>query len=94
MIYSLPYLPPEWATSTFFAYQGTQDTQWLRDKSKRSFGPHADIRTELKTGALVAEVVQAANRIRCRRVVDEEGNCLPCDIFIRVPTGERGSGRT
>ena len=30
-------------------------------------------------------VIQAANRIRCRQVIDAEGHCPPADIFIVLP---------
>jgi hypothetical protein len=35
-------------------------------------------------------VIQAANRIRCRRVVDGQGGCESADIYIILPTGARG----
>ena len=30
------------------------------------------------------------NRVRCRRLVDEQGNCDPTDIFILIPSGNEG----
>ncbi len=28
------------------------------------------------------------NRIRCRNVIDEAGNCQPCDVFLMLPHGK------
>ena len=30
-------------------------------------------------------------RVRLRKVVDEQGRCAPTDVFIVLPTGERGT---
>jgi hypothetical protein len=39
---------------------------------------------------LVVSVVQAINRIQCRKVVDAEGNCPPSDVFILLPSDNTG----
>lgn len=86
VILGLPSKPDYWAANVFFALQGMQDTDWLRTK-RRAFGKHGDIRSALKTGQTIAEVVQAINRIRCRQVIDSEGNCPPVDVYILLPDG-------
>ena len=30
-------------------------------------------------------------RVRLRKVIDEQGRCAPTDVFIVLPTGERGT---
>ena len=39
---------------------------------------------------MVVQVVQAMNRIQCRKVIDELGNCAPTDFFIRLPADSTG----
>ena len=34
--------------------------------------------------------LQAINRIRCRRVIDEYGNCKSSKIYLLIPHGEEG----
>jgi len=40
---------------------------------------------ELVRSDIVAEVIQAINRIRCRNVIDSDGNCEPTDVFLTLP---------
>jgi hypothetical protein len=37
---------------------------------------------EYATGHIITSLVQAINRVRCRRVVDNEGGCDPTNIFL------------
>jgi len=39
---------------------------------------------------LSASIIQAINRICCRHVTDDHGGCPPADVFIVLPSGERG----
>jgi hypothetical protein len=39
---------------------------------------------------LASEVIQAVNRVRCRKVIDEEGNCEATSIYLALPNGEVG----
>jgi hypothetical protein len=39
---------------------------------------------------LTVSVIQAVNRVRCRRVIDGHGNCPPTDVFIVLPRGADG----
>ena len=32
-------------------------------------------------------VIQAINRVRCRRVVDENGRCSPTQVWLMLPDG-------
>jgi hypothetical protein len=40
---------------------------------------------ELVRSDIVAEVIQAINRVRCRNVIDSNGNCDPVDVFLTLP---------
>ncbi|MCE3234365.1 MAG: hypothetical protein K0Q50_545 [Vampirovibrio sp.] len=90
VLFGLPYLPETWSANTFMALQDVQDTEWLRNSEKRGFKEWRDIRTELELGQLTVSIVQAINRIRCRRVIDVHGNCPDADVFILLPHGDAG----
>ena len=87
VIFGLPYRDPVWATNTFFALQGLQDNRWLEQPS---WGAYADVRREMQRRQLTVSVIQAVNRVRCRRVIDGDGNCPPTDVFIVLPHGADG----
>lgn len=84
VIFGLPYRPDYWTANVFFALRGPQDTPWLTG-TERPFGEHKDIRNALKVGQMVVEIVQAINRVRCRKVIDELGNCPETHIYILLP---------
>lgn len=87
VIFGLPYLGHIWATNAFFALRGLQDDEWMKNPQWKS---HTDIREEMQIKQITVSIIQAINRIRCRRVIDQEGNCPPSDVFIVLPTGSRG----
>jgi hypothetical protein len=68
------------------AYQGVQDSIWLHDPERRTFKQHNDIRKAINSGQMNSEITQAVNRVHCRKVIDDEGNCPKTDIFILLPT--------
>jgi hypothetical protein len=84
VIFGLPYRPDYWTANVYFALRGPQDTPWLTG-TERPFGTHKDIRNALKVGQMVVEIVQAINRVRCRKVIDERGNCPATHIYILLP---------
>ena len=86
VIYGLPYLPDEWSANVFMACQGFQDWPWFASQD-RPFKKHMDIRQALKTGQMVVSVVQAINRARCRKVIDDQGNCPTTDVYLLLPPG-------
>ena len=89
VVIGLPYRPDTWSANTYMALQGVQTTDWLRS-DLRPWGTHKDIRRALKFGQVVVDVVQAINRIRCRKVIDAEGNCPNADVFLLLPSGPEG----
>jgi hypothetical protein len=91
VLFGLHHLPLTWAVNVFFACQGVQPGAWLSSTGNRPFGMHKDIKEALKVGQLTADVIQAVNRIRCREVVDAEGNCNKADVYLLLPRGESGN---
>jgi hypothetical protein len=89
VIFGLPYLPDTWSANAYFALQGVKTTEWLQSQD-RPHGKHLDIREALKTGHIVSSVVQAINRIRCRKVIDSKGNCPKSNIYLMLPNGVGG----
>jgi hypothetical protein len=90
VIFGLPYRDRVWSANTFMALCGPQSTEWLNSDGDRPFQQYRDIRHSLEVGQLVVSVVQAMNRTRNRKVIDEQGNCLPTDIFLLLPGDKTG----
>jgi hypothetical protein len=90
VVIGLPYRPDTWTANTFMALQGVQTTEWLRS-NRRPFGDHEDIRGAIKRGQVVSDLAQAINRIRCRKVIDAEGNCPAADVYLLLPNGPEGN---
>jgi hypothetical protein len=86
VLFTLPHRPTEWAVNMFFSARGPQTTEWLRDGSSRRFGDHEDVRKALEMGRVAADVVQAVNRVRCRHVINERGDCAPTKVFLYMPS--------
>ena len=85
VLFGIPYLPDWWTANTFQAYQGPRDTEWLRSDGDRPFKEHRDIRKALKVGRIVTDIVQGINRVQCRKVTDEHGNCPHTDVYLMLP---------
>lgn len=87
VIFGLPYRDHVWANNAFFALQGLQTDEWLRNPQWKSY---RDVRDELQVKQVTVSIVQAINRIQCRKVIDESGNCPTSDVFIVLPKGSQG----
>jgi hypothetical protein len=87
VIFGLPFRDDIWATNTFFALKGLQANGWLQ---RPSWGVYGDVRREMQRRQLSVAIIQAINRVRCRRVIDADGNCPPTDVFIVLPHGGLG----
>lgn len=91
VIFGLQYRPPNtWPINNFIACQGPKPNSWLSEAGERGFGRHQDIKEALLRGQLVTDVIQGINRIRCRNVIDAQGNCPQADVHILLPGGSRG----
>jgi hypothetical protein len=87
VIFGLPYRDQIWANNTFFAVQGLQTGEWLKSPVWRE---HADVRRVMQQRQLSVSVIQAINRIRLRRVIDEEGHCPEANVYIVLPKDADG----
>ncbi len=88
VIFGLPYRDATtWPTNVFFALQGVHGDDWLDNPT---WNGHVNLREHMVRRQLASSVIQAINRIRCRHVTDEHGGCPPADVFIVLPSGERG----
>ncbi|MBE0573781.1 hypothetical protein IH575_02660 [Candidatus Dojkabacteria bacterium] len=88
VIFGLPFRPGSFPANVFMAFEGVQDDDWLRSAEKRSYGKHSDIRQAIANSQIITDVVQAINRTRCRKVIDDKGNCPKTDIYILLDRGE------
>jgi hypothetical protein len=87
--YGLPHRDPSWGKNTFQATQGPQSNDWLNaPNGARPWNGFEDISLALLDGKIVANLIQAINRVRCRRVVDGDGHCLPVDVFSILGSSE------
>jgi hypothetical protein len=85
VIFGLPYRPNTWSANVFMALEEPQTTEWLQESDKRNWKSHEDIRKSLKNGQIITSIIQAINRVRCRKVIDAEGNCPDTDIYLMLP---------
>jgi hypothetical protein len=88
VIFGLPYMDPRRAINSVFAVSGPQDDAWL--KSPPVYNQDANVLDVMMQRDVSASVVQAINRIRCRRVKDPEGRCERADVYIVLPQDWRG----
>jgi hypothetical protein len=87
VIFGLPYRDRIWANNTFFALQGAQDDAWLKSPEWKH---HRDVRKVMEQRQLSVAIIQAINRVRCRRVIDAEGRSPSADVYIVLPNDKIG----
>ncbi len=85
VVFGVQYMPDSWTANTYMAHQGVQDTEWLRHSEARAYKEHPDIRRALKMGQMVTSVVQAINRVQCRKVIDAQGSCPVTEGYMLLP---------
>ncbi|WP_157085574.1 DEAD/DEAH box helicase [Methylobacterium sp. Leaf99] len=91
VIFGLNYLNRSANTESFLGMQGATNNDWLQSPACRKFNKHDDILDALKMGHLAVSVIQAVNRVRCRRTSDTFGNCERTDIILLLPSGTEGN---
>lgn len=84
----LPYLDRATPTNTVLGLIGPQSDGWMQSADEREYGKHADIVSAVHTGHVAGSLLQAINRVRCRKVVDKEGRCAPTSVFVMLPHGQ------
>jgi hypothetical protein len=82
VLFGLSYRQRIWANNLYQAIKGRQGTDWLRSNNV--------LRNQMEVKQLTAGIVQAMNRIRCRKTTDAGGNCAPTDVFILLREGDEG----
>lgn len=87
VIFGLSYRDQTWSNNLFMAVQGFQGDEWLQSPEWKR---HKDVRRVMQQRQLSVSIIQAINRIQCRKVVDADGNCLPANIFIVLPADKDG----
>jgi hypothetical protein len=88
VIFGLPFrYAVTFPTNVLFAVQGVQDDDWFDNPTWKG---QQNLREHMLRRQLSASVIQAINRIRCRHVTDDHGGCPPADVFIVLPSGDRG----
>lgn len=87
VIFGLSYRDRVWSTNQFFALQGHQDDEWLQDPVWKE---HADVRQVMEQRQLSVSIIQAINRIRCRRVIDAQGRSPSADVYVILPKDKTG----
>jgi hypothetical protein len=88
VIFGLPFRDAvTWPTNVFFALQGVQGDDWLDNPT---WNGQVNLREQMVRRQLSASIIQAINRICIRRVSDEHGGCPAADVFIMLPSGDRG----
>jgi hypothetical protein len=88
VIFGLPYMDQRRAINNLFATHGPQDTAWLQANTHKQ---HATLVNVIMQRHLSTSVVQAINRICCRRVIDEQGRCPVSDVYILLPKNWQGA---
>ena len=51
---------------------------------------HEDVRQVMEQRQLSVSIIQAINRVRCRRVIDAQGRCPSADIYVVLPKDRTG----
>jgi hypothetical protein len=87
VIFGLPYRDSVWSTNQFFALQGHQDDEWIKNPV---WNEHENVRRVMEQRQMSVSIIQAINRVCCRRVIDAQGRCPPADIFIILPNDKIG----
>lgn len=91
VIFGLDYRHPADAPAKAMALRPEfQCNDWLNDPSKRAYGSYTDVKQAIEIGTITKSAIQAVNRICARRVIDAEGNCPPCSIYVLLPENSTG----
>jgi hypothetical protein len=87
VIFGLPYRDRVWSTNLFFALRGHQDDYWFECPD---WNEHDDVHQVMEQRQLSVSIIQAINRVRCRRVIDTQGRSPSSDIYIVLPKNQTG----
>jgi hypothetical protein len=88
VIFGLPYMEPRRAINNVFATRGPRDDAWLQ--APPVLRGNINVLDVMIQRDVSASVVQAINRICCRKMIDVEGRCEKADVYIALPQDWRG----
>ena len=90
VIFGLPYLDDTTLTSWIKAFDDPSANYDLGTQRHSGHSVCPEAKREMKIGHITVSVIQAINRVRCRKVVDAYGNCRTTDAYILLPDGRDG----
>lgn len=79
VIYGLPYYKPVDAVLSLAAFR-----YWRKQRNKllAALNSTEEAAASYRIQLLIVNLIQAINRVRCRKVIDEKGNCDKTDIYL------------
>lgn len=89
VIFGMPFLDDIAPTNAVLACQPHLGRTWF--DGSRCFGKHSDIGQAFKDGFVAKSVVQALNRIRCRKPTDANGECMTTELFMLLDNSRTAS---
>lgn len=90
VVLGLNYLNSMSTAETFVGLKGPTSDDWLQSPICRTYKKYMDVREALSTSHLAISLIQAVNRIRCRRTNNSSGGCEPAEIVMLAPKGAEG----
>jgi len=79
VLFGMPYLPNVLTMNAYQVFKGPVSPDLATEDEKE----HMDqTRAKLKRGWLITDIIQAFNRVQCRKVTDGEGNCEPTEGYV------------
>ncbi len=90
ILYGLPFLPSNWAAMIHAEAKGLPEGNSIYGQSDKTTKRYKRRLQHMADGKMTTSIIQAINRVKCRRVIDGEGNCSPTDVYILLPKGRIG----
>lgn len=77
IIAGLNHKPVSFAQNRVLVSTGSEDIAFGEDQNS--------LNDSIESSILIAELIQAMNRIRIRKIIDDEGNCAPANLYVLFP---------
>jgi len=84
VIFGLSYRDEVWSNNALLSVKEAVDDDTIKGVKT------GNMNKTLHQRVLAADVIQAVNRIRCRKVIDSEGNCPTADVWLILPPDVTG----
>ncbi|MGY3694009.1 hypothetical protein ACVIGA_004089 [Bradyrhizobium sp. USDA 3240] len=89
-VIGLFYLPVAAHINAAQALLGPQTDDWLQSSQFRTAEANYDVVIDMQRAHLASTVIQTITRVRCRRMINEEGLCKPTTAFLALPADADG----